>query len=401
MMASIVSGVMMNPKNRIKLLQKKLLEQGLCCALLFYSRDILYYTGTAQPSYLVVLPEDYFLFVRSGFEFALNDVFIEKHKVTEERKLANVYKEMFSQTKSGNRKIATELDILPVKLFYEFKAIFSGYEFSDISTIVLEQRKKKDEFEIARIREACKIVDMGHQAALSDLRDGITELELAASVENAHRIAGHEGIFFVRLPDFFMSRGPISSGPNLFKFSGVVYSVTGVGLSPAVPAGPSRRTISSGDIVVVDIPTMVDGYHADQTRTYILGKADEKLKTMYIKLKEIADLLIKNIKPGMKCSEIYQMAIKKSEELSVAETFLSFGKGKKSRLIGHGVGLELNEPPMISNYEHSEVSDGYVIALEMHMMDKNVGVIKLEDTILIRHGGNEILTKSPRHLFEI
>lgn len=391
----------MNPKNRIKFLQNKLQEQELCGALLFYSRDILYYTGTAQPSYLVVLPEDYFLFVRSGFEFALNDVFIEKHKVTEERKLANVYKEMFSQTKSGNKKIATELDILPVKQFYGFKTIFSGYEFSDVSTIVLEQRKKKDEFEIANIREACKIIDMGHQAVLSDLRDGITELELAASVENAHRIAGHEGIFFVRLPDFFMSRGPISSGPNLFKFSGVVYSVTGVGLSPAVPAGPSRRTISRGDIVIVDIPTLANGYHADQTRTYILGKADEKLKTMYIKLKEIADLLIEDIKPGMKCSEIYQMAIKKSEELNVAETFLNFGKGKKSRLIGHGVGLELNEPPIISNYEHTEVSDGYIIALEMHMMDENVGVIKLEDTILIRHRENEILTKSPRQLFEI
>ncbi len=293
------------------------------------------------------------------------------------------------------------MDILPVKQFYGFKTIFSGYEFSDVSTIVLEQRKKKDEFEIANIREACKIIDMGHQAVLSDLRDGITELELAASVENAHRIAGHEGIFFVRLPDFFMSRGPISSGPNLFKFSGVVYSVTGVGLSPAVPAGPSRRTISRGDIVIVDIPTLADGYHADQTRTYILGKADEKLKTMYIKLKEIADLLIEDIKPGMKCSEIYQMAIKKSEELNVAETFLNFGKGKKSRLIGHGVGLELNEPPIISNYEHTEVSDGYIIALEMHMMDENVGVIKLEDTILIRHRENEILTKSPRQLFEI
>ena len=391
----------MDPKNRIKFLQNKLQKQELCGALLFYSRDILYYTGTAQPSYLVVLPEDYFLFVRSGFEFALNDVFIEKHKVIEERKLANVYKKMFSQTKSGNKKIATELDILPVKQFYEFKIIFSEYEFFDISPIVLEQRKKKDKFEIANIKEACRIIDMGHQAVLSNLRDGITELELAASVENAHRTAGHEGIFFVRLPDFFMSRGPISSGPNLFKFSGVVYSVTGIGLSPSVPAGPSRRIISRGDIVIVDIPTLADGYHADQTRTYVLGKAGEKLKTMYIKLKEIADLLIEDIKPGMKCSEIYQMAIKKSEKLNVAETFLNFGNGKKSRLIGHGVGLELNEPPIISNYEHTEISDGYIIALEMHMMDKNVGVIKLEDTILISHRGNEILTKSPRHLFEI
>ncbi len=393
--------IKVNPKNRIKILQNKLQKLKLGGALLFYSRDIFYYTGTAQPAYLVVLPEDFFLFIRSGFGFAVNDIFIEKNKVIEERKLANIYNELFTQTKIAEKKIATEMDILPAKQLHEFKTIFSGYEFCDVSPIVLEQRKKKDESEITNIRKACKIIDLGHQAVLSDLRDGITELELAAAVENAHRLAGHEGIFFVRLPDFFMSRGPLSSGPNLFKFSGVVYSVTGVGLSPAVPAGPSRRTIANGDIVVVDIPTMTGGYHADQTRTYTLGKADEKLKIMYSKLKEIADSLIENIKPGMECSQIYQMAIKRSKELNVSETFLNFGKGKKSRLIGHGVGLELNEPPIISDYEHSTISEGYTIALEMHMMDENIGVIKLEDTILIGHNGNELLTKSPRHLFEI
>jgi len=77
------------------------------------------------------------------------------------------------------------------------------------------------------------------------------------------------------------------------------------------------------------------------------------------------------------------------------------GKGKSLNLFGHGIGLELNEPPTLSEYNHSEVLDGYVIALDMHIMDENVGVAKLEDVILITHKGNEILTKSPRQLFEI
>jgi Xaa-Pro aminopeptidase len=71
-------------QDRIKILQDKIREEDLSAALLFYSRDILYYTGTAQPSYLVVLPEDFFLFVRSGLEFASNDVFIPKQKIAEE-----------------------------------------------------------------------------------------------------------------------------------------------------------------------------------------------------------------------------------------------------------------------------------------------------------------------------
>ncbi|MCL0048267.1 Xaa-Pro peptidase family protein, partial [Dehalococcoidia bacterium] len=298
-------------------------------------------------------------------------------------------------------RIGTELDILPADQFFKFKRIFSGCEFVNVSPIVLEQRKKKDASEIENIKEACEVMDMGHKAVLSTLKDGCTELELAAAVENAHRLAGHEGVVFMRQPDFFMSRGPISSGPNLSKFSGVVYSITGVGLSPSVPAGPSRRNISKGDLVVVDIPTLVKGYHADQTRTYILGMASKKIQNMYENMREIADHLIENILPGMKCSEIFQMAVDKAEEREVADAFLNFGGGKKSHMIGHGIGLECTEPPIISRYDHSEVSENYVMGLEIHMYRENVGVVKVEDMILITNSGNEILTKSPRHLFEL
>jgi Xaa-Pro aminopeptidase len=387
-------------QDRIKILQDKIQEEKLSAALLFYSRDILYYTGTAQPSYLIILPEDYFLFVRSGLEFAINDAFIPNDKIREERKLENVYTSVFPKSQI-NKKIGTELDILPADQFYKYEEAFPDFEFVNLSPVILEQRKRKDTSEIAEMRKACEAIHMGHNAVLETLKEGITELELAAAVENAHRLAGHEGIFFIRQPDFFMSRGPVSSGPNLFKISGVVYTITGVGLSPSVPAGPSRRTISTGDLVIVDIPTLVNGYHADQTRSYILGKADEEIKLLYSDLKEIADYLIKTIKPGLKCSEIYKMAIEKSKELNFSDAFLSFGRGRKSQMIGHGIGLELNEPPVLSLHNDSEVSDGHVIAVDMHMMDENLGVVKLEDMILITDNGNEILTKSPRELFEI
>jgi len=389
----------MENKERISCLQEKLREQNLDGALLFYSRDIFYYTGTAQPSYLVVLPDNYILFIRSGLNFALSEVFIKKEQLRENRHLENIYKEISSRLKG--KRIATELDVLPALQFFEFQKIFSGYEFVYISPIILEQRKRKDASEINRIKEACRAIHKGHKAALSTLKKGVTELELAAAVENAHRLAGHEGLIAMRQPDFIMSRGPLASGPNLSRFSGVVYSVTGVGLSPAVPAGPSRRTISKGDLVVIDIPTMIKGYHSDQTRTYILGKAEIEVKEMYNSLREIADHIIKKICPGIKCSEIFQIAVDKAEELKVTDAFLNFGGGKKSHMIGHGIGLECNEPPIISKYEHSEINSNFVITLEIHIFREAVGVVKLEDMLLIGHNGNELLTKSPRLLFEL
>jgi Xaa-Pro aminopeptidase len=389
----------MEHEERIEFLREMIKQEGWGGALLFYSRDVFYYTGTAQPSYLMVFPDDHTLYVRSGFEFASKEVFIDKEKIREERHLENIYKEVFHRFQE--KRIATELDLLPANEFLKFQRIFKGFEFLDVSPHVLEQRKRKDPSEIERIKEACDAIDTGHRAVLSDLKEGTTELEIAAAVENAHRLAGHEGIFFIRQPDFFMSRGPISSGPNLFKISGVVYTVTGVGLSPSVPAGPSRRRMSEGDLLIVDIPVLVNGYHADQTRTYVLGKADEKVKTTYEKLKGIADHLIENIGPGMRCSEIYKLAVAKSEALGAGDAFLSFGRGKRSHLIGHGIGLEINEPPVLAPNDHSIVSDGYVIALDMHILDEEVGVFKLEDMILIGEKDNQILTKSPRELFEI
>ena len=299
----------MDRQNRIRELQRTMADEGLGCVLLFYSRDIYYYTGTAQPSYLLVLPDKYFLFVRSGYDFAVKEVFISIENIQEERKVETIFAEICSGLK--NKKIGIEMDVLPAKTYFEFAKIFAGWTFSDVSPTILEQRKAKSSHEIEQIRKACLAIDAGHRAVLSTLREGITELALAAAVENAHRLAGHEGLYFMRLPDFFMSRGPVGSGPNLKRFSGVVYSVTGAGLSPAVPAGPSIRRIEYGDMVVVDIPTLVNGYHADQTRTYVLGRCPSRLRDKFSRLQEIHESVIEAIRPGMSGDDIFRIAVEK------------------------------------------------------------------------------------------
>jgi Xaa-Pro aminopeptidase len=389
------------PRNRLKELMAGLCNLELAGALLVYSRDVFYYTGTAQPSCLAVFPDDYLLFIRSGFEFAVDEVFIGEEKLREERSLEKICKDFFSRVKGTGNKVGMELDIITAEQFRSLEKIFSSCELVNISPTIQNQRKAKDRSEIAIIKRACDAIHKGHEAVVSTLTEGMTELELAAAVENSHRLAGHEGIFFIRQPDFFMSRGPLSSGSNLFKISGVVYTITGVGLSPSVPAGPSRRKISRGDPIIVDIPTLVDGYHADQTRTYCIGEAHEGIRSLYADLRAIADHLISRARPGITCSELYQMAVEKAADLGRTDHFLNFGRGKRSRLLGHGIGLELNEPPIISEHDHTPIPGNCVIALDIHMMQTEVGVVKLEDMILIADEGNEILTKSPRELFEI
>jgi Xaa-Pro dipeptidase len=388
-------------EHRIRVLQQRLLDGGIDAALLVYSRDVLYYTGTAQPSCLLVTPDDYTLYVKSGFEFAAQDVFIGREKLAEERRLEKVLAGALSRLEGKPSKIGTEFDILTAEQFEAFRKAGPGADYVNISSVTLEQRKVKEPGEIDGLRRACDAIHAGHEAVLATLREGVTELELAAAVENAHRLAGHEGIFFIRLPDFFMSRGPIGAGPNLLKNSGVVYTITGVGMSSAVPAGPSRRAIGRGETVIVDIPTLVGGYHADQTRTYCIGEAGKAVHALYRDLKAVADHLIGTIRPGMRGCDVYQLAQQKADSLGRSADFMSFGKGKSSRIIGHGIGLELNEPPILSGFDASLIPEGCVVALDMHMMNQGEGVVKLEDMVLVGGGNNEILTKTPRQLFEI
>lgn len=385
-------------EKRIQVLQAELAKSGWSGGLINCSRDLFYYSGTTIPSWLAVTPSDCRLFVRGDFDMARAHATLGQDRIVESRKLQDAAEFLHAETPSV---IATELDIMTVSQYKSFKKIFPNTEFADISPVVLEQRKIKGKQEVQLLKEACAVVHMGHVRVLETLREGMTELELSAEVEDAHRRGGHEGIFFIRLPDFYMSRGPIASGPNLLNNTGVVYSITGTGLTPSMPAGPSRKRISRGEAVVIDIPVMVNGYHADQTRTYVLGPAPAEMKSMYNDLKSIADEMIDKIRPGITSGEICRLALSRAGQLGRTDQFQSFGPGKRSRLIGHGIGVELNEPPIIMENDTARIEEGCVIALDIHMLDQSLGVVKLEDMVLVGQSGNEILNLSPRELCEL
>ncbi|RJR27818.1 MAG: aminopeptidase P family protein [Desulfobacteraceae bacterium] len=389
----------MKKRNRIRIFQESLERNGWQGAILFYSRDIFYYTGTAQPSWFLVTPEEHLLFVRSGFDFAVTEVFIEKERMVGDRQFTSVVQKLKRTVSNG--KIATELDLLPANQYKLWQYLLDEYEIVDASPAILAQRRMKDSSEMEKIKKACEAQEAGHRAVFDLLRPGTSELELAAGIENAHRLAGHEGVVFMRLPDFFMSRGPIGSGNNLSRFSGVIYSVTGVGLSPAVPVGPSKKRIEDGDLVIVDIPVQVEGYHADQTRTYCLGKAETEVRDLHQAMIEISDCVIGHAMPGIRCCDLFEVGMEKANECGVADAYLSFGKGRKSHMIGHGIGLECTEPPIISLNDQSFIQENDVLAVEMHMFRQSVGVVKIEDMFRVGSSQNEILTKTPRVLLEV
>jgi len=385
--------------HRIARAQDALHRKGLAGCILFHSRDVLYYTGTAQPSWLFLRPDDYHLFVRSGMTFVSRETWLPPEKACPQRSLLEAVRQMFPGDGQGE-SVGTELDLLTVLQARTFQAALGRRRLIDFTPAVLEQRMIKSAEEVQLIREACAAVGTGHEAAIGHLSSGRenTELGLAAAVENAHRLAGHEGIFFMRQPDFVMGRGPLASGPNLREISGLVFSITGRGLSPAVAAGASDRVIQTGDLILIDIPVCFRGYHADQTRMYCLGRPPRSAVEWHDRLRELADELLFRIKPGWTTDEVFRLARGKAERLGLKDALLCFPSGKKAHFAGHGVGLELNEPPLLAEGRSDRLQDGMVLALELHIMTSDGFILKLEDTFHLTAKGCCLLTISPREL---
>ncbi len=386
---------------RIKKLQEALSSAGADGALLTYSRSTLYYAGTTHPSIFIVTPEDYHLLVMRGLDRVLEETCLDTDRISPGKGYKDA-KEWLKTRKIEQGTLGMELDILPATQYFQVSELFSEFGITDISGLILEQRKTKDPQEIEYTREACRIVHEGHLRILDVLQEGMTELELSSEIEEAHRKAGHEGLYFIRPPDFFMGLGPLASGVNLSKIAGKIQSITGVGLSPSIPMGASTKTIKKGEMIVVDIPTHYHGYHADQSRTYVLGDPPDICRTMYDGMKEIADQIIEMLRPGIRCDDLYKEACNFAEELGIGSYFMRLGTdSKRVPFIGHGVGLEVNEPPLLGKNNHEVLEEGMIMTLELEMCASIGEVVKLEDMLLISSDGVEVLTITPRDLHQI
>ncbi|NQT55885.1 MAG: aminopeptidase P family protein [Desulfobacteraceae bacterium] len=384
--------------NRIRSFQTNLVSHSIDIAILTHSRDVFYYTGVAQPSVFLITPISFHLFIKRGWQFATNDLQLDRQHAVQgnEKDVARKLKELGKD----RGVVGLEMDAIAAQTYFAWKKRLSDCAFVDISPIILEQRQVKDENEIALIKQACQNADTGHGRVKDVLKEGISEIELAIEIETALRTAGDEGTAFMRQPGLFLSRVVLGSGPNLYKWTGVAFSITGSGASPALPVGPSPRKIKRGELVVVDLGGCFRGYHADASRTYSVGKADSEILWLFSALKDISDTIISNLRPGVECRRLYNIAFKCAEKHNLEQFFLKLDDKSQTRLVGHGIGLEVNEPPVLSANEGSIVQEGCVLAIEVHIMHPK-GVVKLEDDVLVTRHGAEILTSTPRTLIEV
>jgi Xaa-Pro dipeptidase len=387
---------------RIKHFQDAMEKNGICAALIQKPRNLYYYAGTGQPSNLWIPAHgEPILFTRRAHELAKSATWIKQvHTSSNYTDMIVVLKEL-NHFPTAGKTIGIESDVIPFNMVEKFKKDFPDVKLMNISGLVMRQRFVKSEDEIMKIRNASQLWSKGHEAILETIQVGKTEYEIAAAIENAARKNGGDGtVWFHRWDACLPGGGIVASGPNAWVVSGHAMTVTGVGISPALPWGSSDRQLEKGDLVVVDYGICKESYHCDMARTYCVGKASNKQKDLWNNLIELHFKVIEQVRPGVTGAELYQHAVELAKKMKMEDYFMGVGNDRGT-YIGHSIGLELDEWPVLGPAAHDPIEVNSIITLEPKFMVPGLGSVMVEDDILIKPNGYEIIGSVGHELFEI
>ncbi|OPY57851.1 MAG: Xaa-Pro dipeptidase [Pelotomaculum sp. PtaU1.Bin035] len=368
-------------------LQNMLKQQGIDGAIIVQNADLYYFTGTIQRSHLFIPAEGKpVLMVKKSFERAGEESALENIV-----KLDNL-KEMTVLMKSYGYgpfdTIGFELDVLPANNYIRYQKLVESAGIVDVSQLIRTVRMVKSPYEIEILRDVAKFHYEVFSLIKDNIREGISELELTAMAAAFSRRKGHPGLMRVRGFNQDLACVHLLSGNNTFSsyFNG---SLGGKGVSPAFAQGSSDKLIGRNEPVLVDYSFVLDGYMLDQTRVFCLGELPDHLAGAHTVAVDILEELKEIALPGVACGKLYDRAMQIAGESAFGKHFL--GYPEPVAFVGHGIGIELDELPVIAHGFNIPLEEGMVVALEPKFVFPD-GAVGVENTYLVTKDGLENLT---------
>jgi Xaa-Pro aminopeptidase len=385
-------------ERRLAALQDTLAARELDAALILQNADLYYYSGTVQQGFLYVpVVGAATLFARkivdrARLESPLRDIVALG--------AARDLPEAIAERHGGlAQRIGLELDVLPVTQFRRLEALFAGATFADVGPDIVRLRAVKSPWEIDRIRAAAALADEVFRLAPGLLEEGLTEAAFAGCVEAEARRLGHEGVIRMRGFNQEMFYGQLLSGASGAAATFLDTPLGGTGLSPAIAQGVSFKPIRRRDHVLFDFVAVREGYIADFTRILALGRLPRELARAYDAALRVQEVVKTTARPGVTCAAVWAAAETAAEKEGLAAGFMGRGEGKV-RFVGHGVGLELDELPVLTRSD-LELAEGMVFALEPKFVLPGLGAIGVENTWHVTAVGIEALTRAPEDVVEV
>lgn len=296
-------------------------------------------------------------------------------------------------------KIALELDSLTVNDYTRLSKVFMGCEIVDCSSVLRRCRSVKTPYEVAKIKECGARHDEAYKHIAKAYREGMTDILLQIEVERELRLNGSLGIFRIHGESMEMFMGNVLCGDNADAPSPYDFAMGGAGLDVSLPVGCNGSIIKPGMTVMVDMCGNFNGYMTDMTRSFYVGELDDTAKKAHELSIAIHHRLMKEGRPGVAASRLYEIAVEMTKEAGLEDFFM--GHKQKAGYIGHGVGIEINEAPVLAPRSREILEEGNVIALEPKYVIPGVGAVGVESTYVVTAAGLECITNFPEEIIEL
>ncbi len=355
-----------------------------------------YFTGTMQNGVLFIRKnEDSVYFVRKSYERAKIE--------SEFEKIVRIksYRDIPEKINVDNDSIYIERELVPLGLFERLNKYFGFKRILPADLAIAQTRAVKSDFELDLIKKSGKI----HSTVLEDivptfLQEGISEAELGAKVLYEKIIRGHQGIIRMGSFNAELFVGNICFGDNANYYNSFDGPGGVKGISPAVPLmGSFDRKLKKNDLLYIDTGCGYMGYHTDKTSVYFMGNVPDNYLSMHEKCVEIQNEIAKMLVPGAIPSEIYKK-ITENLEPEFEKNFMGF-KTNKVKFLAHGIGLVIDEYPVIAKGFDEPIQENMVFAIEPKNFIENVGLVGVENTFVVTKKGGISITGNKFEIMEI
>jgi Xaa-Pro dipeptidase len=375
-------------QKRIKQLQSYLKREKVKSCLILQNVDLFYFSGTIQRSYLFIPSEgNPLLMVQKDFDRARKESPLKSIIPIERPKaISSILKK-----EGGLKRVGLECDVLPVSQLRQLEKLFPQSEFVDVSKAIKYVRMIKSPYEIDQLRCSAKILDEVFEYAKRVLKPGITEIEAESHLIELGRLRGHQGLTRMRAWNQDMINACVLSGNSGGVLTHLDVSVIGPGISPAFPQGSSFNLIEKDVPIQIDFSIAYNGYITDGARTYVIGTLPKKLKEAYGVALEIREEMEKAAKPGVSCSHLYHLSSQIVKKRGLEDYFIGTKKNQ-APFVGHGIGLEIDELPLLAMGFSQPLEIGMVFAFEPKFIFPDIGAVALEDDYVVTEEGVEKLT---------
>lgn len=374
---------------RASRIARKLKDNGIGAILISDNANLYYTSGRVYSGYTYITADSavtYFVKRPVGLK-GDNVKYIRKPEQIAE--MLNVKPEV----------LALELDVTSYSDIQRLSKVFPEAKIVNGSTLMRQCRAVKTEYEIGKIKESGVHHDMAYSRIKRLYTTGMTDVELQIEIERVLRCEGCLGQFRVSGGSMELFMGNILCGDNADNPTPYDFAMGGAGLDYSLPVGCNGSEILRGNTVMVDMCGNFTGYMTDMTRVYYVGDLDERARKAHELSIAIHRRLEKEGVAGVEAKSLYEIAHKMVEEAGMGEYFM--GHTQKAGFIGHGVGIEVNEAPVLAPRSRDILEEGNVIAIEPKFVIPHVGAVGVENTYVVRKDGLERLTNSPEEITEL